>query len=122
MDDRGPADNIGQERVVEMAIVIVNAASGFHIRVGDVPSVEQLKPQALPMRLHLIRFEESKGAEKSASVKFGQFLAAEEIAVRHRLTRLILLHHTASHSSVRQSPGIPILINFRKSHLISPGV
>src|SRR5215469_231216 len=97
-----------------MAIVIVNAASRFHIRIGNVLAVEQLKPQALPVRLHLIRFEESKGAEKSASVKLGQFLTTEEIAARHFLPCLNLLHHTASRWSVGRSPRNPILIDFRE--------
>jgi hypothetical protein len=78
IDNLRPANQIGQERVVQMAVIIVNPAARLGLRINHISAVKELNPLAFPVGLHLLRIHHGERAGKSICVEIFQFRTAEK--------------------------------------------
>src|SRR5262245_21470684 len=93
MYDLGPGNNISQERVVQMAIIIVDSGARLSVRIDRLGPVKELQTYTFPVRLHLIWLHQSVRPDESSSVEFRQFLRAKKKGLRWLLLcRDVLLY------------------------------
>src|SRR5436305_1251473 len=90
------AYKIGQESIVQIAIVIVDGAPGLSIGINRVATVKEFHAHPLPVHLHLFRFEQSEGPGKSPGIKVRQLFPAEGQPTGLRLSWLNFLHEACS--------------------------